>query len=68
MKPWNKSAKTHVAHMTEGDFYGNEKSIIMSKDTDVKIEHVSADGTTTVLKASTPLKAHEVIDATFMSA
>lgn len=68
LKPWNESAKTHVAHMTEGDFYGNEKSVIMSKDTDVKIEHVAADGQTTVLKESIPLKADEVIDATFMSA
>jgi isocitrate dehydrogenase len=54
--------------MTEGDFYGNEKSVIMSKDTDVKIEHVSADGQTTVLKESISLKADEVVDATFMSA
>jgi len=68
MKPWTKQVKTHVAHMTEGDFYGNEKSVIISKDTDVKIEHVAADGSTTVLKASTPLLANEVIDSTFMSA
>ena len=68
LKPWNETAKTHVAHMTEGDFYGNEKSVIMSKDTDVKIEHVSADGQTTVLKESISLKADEVVDATFMSA
>jgi isocitrate dehydrogenase len=54
--------------MTEGDFYDNEKSIIISKDTDVKIEHVSTSGEVTLLKASQSLLANEVIDASFMSA
>ncbi len=34
---------------------------------DVRIEHVAADGSVTVLKESTPLLAGEIIDATVMS-
>lgn len=67
LSPWNPNSKTHVAHMTAGDFYGSEKSAIMANATSVKIEHVASDGTTTVLKAKTDLLAGEVIDASFMS-
>lgn len=64
---WNPNSKTHVAHMTSGDFYGSEKSAIVSKATSVKIEHIAADGTVTVLKPKTDLLAGEVIDGSFMS-
>ena len=53
--------------MTEGDFVHNEKSVTIATATDVKIEHVDDNGNTTVLKASTPLLAGEIIDATVMS-
>jgi isocitrate dehydrogenase len=52
--------------MGKDDFFSNEKSITVPAATDVKIEHVAADGTVTILKASTPLKAGEIIDATVM--
>lgn len=64
---WSKACRTHVAHMTQGDFYASEKSATMEQDTDVAIEF-SDGSTTTVLKESTPLEAGEVIDASFMSA
>ena len=67
MGMWSKASRTHVAHMTHGDFYESEQSSIMKKDTDVSIEFVSADGTTKVMKDSTPLEADEVIDSSFMS-
>jgi isocitrate dehydrogenase len=67
MGAWSAGSKTHVAHMTAGDFRSNERSTTVAEATDVRIEHVGADGTTTVLKASTPLLAGEVIDATAMS-
>ncbi|HSN49459.1 MAG TPA: NADP-dependent isocitrate dehydrogenase [Flavobacterium sp.] len=66
MGPWSSESKTHVASMESGDFYGSEKSITVSDATDVKIEFVGKDGTTTVLKASTPLKAGEIIDSSVM--
>jgi len=68
MGKWTSDSKSHVAHMTDGDFYSSEKSAVMTGDDDVKIEFVSEDGSTTTLKESTPLLAGEVIDASLMSA
>ena len=67
MGAWSADSKTHVASMSQGDFYGSEKSVTVKDATDVKIEFVAEDGTSTVLKASTPLKAGEVIDTAVMS-
>lgn len=67
MGAWSSDSKTHVASMSEGDFYGSEKSVTVTEATDVKIEFVGADGTSTVLKASTPLKAGEIIDSSALS-
>ena len=64
---WSKASRTHVSHMSKGDFFGSELSTIMEKETDVVIEHVAPDGSVTVLKESTPLQAGEVIDAACMS-
>jgi isocitrate dehydrogenase len=67
MGKWTSDCKTHVASMTGGDFRGNEKAVTVPGDTTVRIEHVAADGTVTVLKDDLALLAGEVIDATFMS-
>ena len=67
MGAWTADSKTHVASMESGDFYGSEKSITVSDATDVKIEFAGKDGSTTVLKASTPLKAGEIIDSSVMN-
>ncbi len=67
MGAWTSDSKTHVAHMSEGDFYGSEKSVIVDKATDVKIEFVAADGNVKVLKEKTALKDGEIIDAAVMS-
>ena len=67
MGAWSADSKTYVASMESGDFYGSEKSITLADATDVKIEFVSKDGRTTVLKASTPLKAGEIIDSAVMN-
>merc|ERR1719277_512568 len=53
--------------MSEGDFYSNEKSVCIGEPCEARIEFVAKDGTTKVLKESVPLKAGEVLDATFMS-
>jgi isocitrate dehydrogenase len=66
MGKWSPDSKTRVATMGADDFFSNEQSITVDEPTDVKIEFVAADGTTTVLKASTPLKAGEIFDATVM--
>jgi len=68
MGEWDDRSLTHVATMKKGDFRSNEKSVTVAEDTDVRIEHVAADGgAVTVLKASTPLLAGEILDGTFMS-
>ena len=67
MGAWSADSQTHVASMSGGDFFGNERSVTVPEATDVRIEHVGADGAVTVLKASTKLKAGEIIDGTFMS-
>lgn len=66
MGAWSANSKTQVASMESGDFYGSEKSITVTDATDVKIEFVGKDGSTTVLKASTPLKSGEIIDSSVM--
>ncbi len=67
MGAWSPDSKTHVATMSAGDFRTNERSVTVPEATDVRIELTATDGTTTVLKPSTPLQAGEIIDATVMS-
>ncbi|HZR45354.1 MAG TPA: NADP-dependent isocitrate dehydrogenase, partial [Candidatus Manganitrophaceae bacterium] len=67
MGAWTPDSKTHVAHMTKGDFRSNEKSMTVNEATEARIEFVGQDGKTTVLKPKVTIKAGEVIDATFMS-
>ncbi len=67
MGEWKKDSASHVAHMTRGDFYGSEKSAVITKADDVRIELVKADGNIEVLKDSTALQANEVIDSAVMS-
>ncbi len=67
MGAWSADSKTKVASMSNGDFYGSEKSLTVNEANDVKIEFVAKDGSTTVLKASTPLKEGEIIDSSVLS-
>jgi isocitrate dehydrogenase len=64
---WKSDSKSHVAHMSEGDFYGSEKSIILDQADDVKIQLKIKSGDIKILKESTVLMKHEVIDASVMS-
>ncbi|MFO1167124.1 MAG: NADP-dependent isocitrate dehydrogenase [Rhodoblastus sp.] len=68
MGAWSADSKSHVAHMSGGDFYGSEVSTTVPAATNVRIELAGADSKTTVLKAKTALDAGEVIDAAVMSA
>lgn len=67
MGAWAEDSKTHVAHMSEGDFYGSEKSITVAEDTTFKIEFVAEDGSVSELKAAAALQKGEVLDASVMS-
>ncbi|MCK5002975.1 MAG: NADP-dependent isocitrate dehydrogenase, partial [Gammaproteobacteria bacterium] len=67
MGEWSADSKSHVASMSDGDFYSSEQSVVLNADDDVKITFTSDASETTVLKASTPVLAGEVIDATRLS-
>jgi isocitrate dehydrogenase len=67
MGTWSPDSKSHVAHMDAGDFYGSEKSVVLSAPTNVQIVWSGRDGSKKVLKESLPLLEGEVIDATVMS-
>ncbi|MDQ9090949.1 NADP-dependent isocitrate dehydrogenase [Pseudoalteromonas haloplanktis] len=67
MGAWSKDSASNVASMSEGDFFGSEQSVTVDAATDVRIEHVASTGDVSVLKASTPLLAGEVIDASSIS-
>ena len=67
MGKWSADSKSHVATMSSGDFFANEKSTTMAETTIAKIEFTAADGSVTVMKDNISLEAAEVVDATFMS-
>jgi len=69
MGKWSKDSKSHVAHMSGGDFFGNEKSATITEQNAGKgrIEFVGADGSSKVLKDNVTLDKGDVVDATKMS-
>ena len=67
MGAWAADSKSHVAHMSSGDFYGSEKSALIDADGSVKIELVGNDGSTTVLKEKTKVLVGEIIDCAALS-
>lgn len=64
---WSADSKTHVAHMTSGDFYGSEQSVSIPEATTFKIVFEAKNGTSKVFKDTTPLKAGEIIDSSVMN-
>lgn len=67
MGKWSPDSRTHVATMKRGDFRHNEKSLTLSKSTQVDIVFESARGKKTVLKSGLNLQKGEIIDGTYMS-
>ncbi|MEP2771254.1 MAG: NADP-dependent isocitrate dehydrogenase [Fulvivirga sp.] len=67
MGAWSTDSKSHVASMSEGDFYGSEQSTTVASNTAVKIQHTDDAGNQTILKDKVDLLAGEVIDAAVMS-
>jgi len=66
MGAWQAESKTHVAHMSGGDFFHTETSVTVERAGDVRIEMVTQDGAVSVLKEKTTLAAGEIIDASVM--
>lgn len=67
MGAWSSDSKTEVAHMTDGDFYGSEKSVTIAEASQFVIEFVSENGTSSILKTAAPLKAGEIIDTSVLN-
>ena len=67
MGSWSSDSQSHVASMSEGDFYGSEKSTTVPSETEVKIKFIGQDGENVYLKESFPIQAGEVIDASVMN-
>ncbi|HMA12121.1 MAG TPA: NADP-dependent isocitrate dehydrogenase, partial [Steroidobacteraceae bacterium] len=68
MGKWSPDSRTRVAHMSGGDFYGNEQSASIARAGTVRIEHVDASGKVTLLKDGVKVKDAELIGTTFLSA
>lgn len=66
MGDWQSDSKTHVASMSQGDFYGSENSMTLDKACEFKIELHTDDGQTILLKDKAPLLAGEIIDTAVM--
>jgi isocitrate dehydrogenase len=66
MGKWSADSASHVATMTDGDFRHSEASVTIDEPAELRIEHVAADGTVTVLKPSLPVQAGEIVDAAVM--
>jgi len=64
---WKPDSKSHVAHMSDGDFYGNEQSITFEKADTLKYEFIDTNGNVSVLKENIPILEGEVLDGTFLS-
>ena len=56
MGAWSKESKTHVASMSDGDFYAHEKSVTLSEACEARIEMVSESGEVTLLKEKISLQ------------
>ncbi|EJL6626892.1 NADP-dependent isocitrate dehydrogenase [Vibrio cholerae] len=67
MGAWSKDSKSHVASMSDKDFFGSEKSMTVSGATKVAIEFVGKEGAVKVLKKSFALQDKEIIDTSVMS-
>jgi isocitrate dehydrogenase len=67
MGEWSPASRTHVSHMTGGDFYHGEKSMTLDRPRDVKMELITKSGQTIVMKPKVSLLEGEIIDSMFMS-
>jgi isocitrate dehydrogenase len=66
MGKWSADSASHVATMNDGDFRHSEASVTLAEAAELRIEHVAADGTVTVLKPSLPVLAGEIVDGAVM--
>jgi len=66
MREVSPKSESYVAYMKSGDFYENEKSVTLRKDTRIRYEFVDENGNVQVLKEF-DMGMGDVVDGTFMS-
>jgi isocitrate dehydrogenase len=67
MGAWSSDSKSHVAHMQDGDFYGSEQSVAMTKDDTLKVVFNSSDDSTHTLVEAINVENGELVDAATLS-
>jgi len=67
MGKWNKDSKSHVAHMSGGDFFGSEQSAVIATPGTLRIELADTHGNTTILKDSVKVFEGDVLAAQTMN-
>src|SRR5437764_912333 len=66
MGDWSTESRSHVSTMADGDFRSTESSVTVEDQGEVRIEHVTTDSNTTILKDGIKVLAGEVLDAAVM--
>jgi isocitrate dehydrogenase len=66
MGAWSSDSRSRVRTMQDGDFRSTELSTTIGSAGTIRIEHVAADGTVSVLTPDFPVQEGEVIDAAVM--
>ena len=66
MGAWSPESRSHVVTMSDGDFRHSERSVTLAEAAVLRVEHVAADSTVTVLKQELPVLAGEIVDAAVM--
>jgi isocitrate dehydrogenase len=67
MGPWTNASKTHVAHMSHGDFYGSEQAAVVAASGSLRIELVDHGGGSVTLKDAVKVAEGDVIAAAVMT-
>ncbi len=66
MGAWSHESRARVATMAQGDFRATERSVTIARAGTIRIEHVAADESVTVLRSDFPVEEGEIIDAAVM--
>ncbi len=66
MGEWSSDSKTHVTHMEGHDFFSNEQSRTMDKESRLSVYLKRPDGSVKILKEGISTLDGEVVDATLM--
>ncbi|MBM4377317.1 MAG: NADP-dependent isocitrate dehydrogenase [Deltaproteobacteria bacterium] len=64
---WSSDSRSHIAHMSDGDFFASERSFTAEKALRLRFEHVAKDGAVSVLKSGLSVTEGEIVDSSVMN-